>query len=1310
MFQLTSRRDSAALALHVASDPDRDSRAKNAKRWQLPVAIRPVYALGLCLLAWIACCSSVSAQDEPAPILSAAGGAVPLDYLDVWSIYNPRISAAYQSGDGVGYEEGYWRLNSFVPLAHWNEERLLFVDLHALFDENGAVGGNFGIGKRIYDENLGVTVGGYVYYDYRSTGLNQFQQISPGLDVFSNDWEAHINGYLPTVADTRQGLPDQFRGNLLFLNRYESAMRGFDAELGRRLPLLEQYQTKLFVGGYDLQAAGRPNATGWKARLEASVSDELSFAFSVQDDKVFGTTANFGLEFRFSGASLTGTRPLQKIVGDLFSTPAKRNAYDYLSASTRRMNQVVIDREEGTAALDPISGTPLRFLHVAAGGNSDGSFGDPYATLTDALADTRYTAGDIDAIYVRGGFTQSVTHTGDFNIVDGTHLLSNGPVQTIGTQLGVRMLPFSGVDPLLEELPQILGRVGLGNDTTLSGFDVLSTTDPISAILADGVTEFNINNNVALTNRGASGILLTNIDGRGLVLGNRTNGNSFGIAVASSSQAQVNIIENESRDNATNGINIFDSTFKGDIAENMVTGNGGTGISIEGSYYEGTIAKNTSIGNFDGIGVRAVTDAQNNIIGPSTFIGDITNNTTSRNQQDGILVLQTNMTGGVTYNTVQENARSGIEFFLSRLDGSVTDNKVSGVFSGDTASDPNQSRLFKDGAPPVVSSPVTVNSFGINFESSVVNGNIARNITESSAWSGIFVRNSIFTGDIRDNETPLNGADGIAIYTSTFNGNIENNSSTNNFYSGIYLDNTNFTGNVIGNTATANIFQGILVAGFQPFQGAVTGNSITDNFNDGLVISVPTFTGNISNNLSRGNGFSGITLFVDTLNTTISDNFVASNGNLSAVFGTIGRGISVNSFTFDFNAGNYVPGTFNGDIVHNTVLANFGVGIEIDNQAVTGSVLNNISSDTNEHGIFISDTVTSFTGDIRGNTTNNDGLGGIGISTPIFTGDIANNIANFNAGSGGIEIGGFGLPGGATSSVNFTGDITGNTTNGNTSSGGILFVNSILNGNIVGNTANDNTGGNGIEVSAIGAVNGNIAFNVANGNALDGLYLHSTVTSFTGDIANNQTNNNQRYGIEVFATGPFMGNIADNVSNGNAGYGIGVFNSVTTLTGSILGNTANLNGSAGLFDGIFMGAQAMTGDINGNTANQNTSLGILGSTLLLNGEVSGNAAGSNGFAGIGLVTFGNGVTNVSAEANMLSANNLGGAEFGVINQGAGTLNLFLSGNSSANAVPAGQFNYDLQNNGGGFFNVFPAGVNALNFGTVGSSNNSVTTP
>ena len=116
-------------------------------------------------------------------------------------------------------------------------------------------------------------------------------------------------------------------------------------------------------------------------------------------------------------------------------------------------------------ATDPATGLPLNFLHVVNGGAGDGTFEDPYGTLTAALADP---AAGTSIIYTPQGatFVESIT------LVPGAQVLSNGPVQRVETQFGLTKLPFSGSGTVFSDLPTLTGDVDMADDSQFSGFDV----------------------------------------------------------------------------------------------------------------------------------------------------------------------------------------------------------------------------------------------------------------------------------------------------------------------------------------------------------------------------------------------------------------------------------------------------------------------------------------------------------------------------------------------------------------------------------------------------------------------------------------------------------------------------------------------------------------------------------------------------------------------------------------------------------------------------------------------------------------------
>lgn len=276
------------------------------------VAARYVASVA-CVLFFLSAATSPAALGQENPFVDdelaqpetwTAYTPLPLDYLDVWSTHRPRFSFVHDAGRRVGYRDSFTSLEFFVPLARPDDCRLWFADLRGIFVHEGAVGGNFGVGRRQYIPGLCGTLGTYLYYDYRETDANEFQQISPGVELLTQHWDLRINGYLPTVFDERQAAPHQFRNHFLYIDRFETAMSGADLELSAPLPLLHRFQPKVGAGCYYFSGPQRGSFWGWRARVEGHLTDAVSLRLAVQDDERFDTTVSFAVAIRFPGGAL----------------------------------------------------------------------------------------------------------------------------------------------------------------------------------------------------------------------------------------------------------------------------------------------------------------------------------------------------------------------------------------------------------------------------------------------------------------------------------------------------------------------------------------------------------------------------------------------------------------------------------------------------------------------------------------------------------------------------------------------------------------------------------------------------------------------------------------------------------------------------------------------------------------------------------------------------------------------------------------------------------------------------------------------
>ena len=160
----------------------------------------------------------------------------------------------------------------FIPLQQ-DEASLLFGNLKVNFDDQSYREGNAGLGiRKIMDNWL---IGGWVYYDWKESSTNNtFDQMTIGGEFLSNDWDIRANAYFAEkkVKDSDRASVVELNGNQIQARLGEErALSGFDFELGKKLPILED--SRFFVGAYHYDANGFEKVSGPKLRLEMKFND-----------------------------------------------------------------------------------------------------------------------------------------------------------------------------------------------------------------------------------------------------------------------------------------------------------------------------------------------------------------------------------------------------------------------------------------------------------------------------------------------------------------------------------------------------------------------------------------------------------------------------------------------------------------------------------------------------------------------------------------------------------------------------------------------------------------------------------------------------------------------------------------------------------------------------------------------------------------------------------------------------------------------------------------------------------------------------
>ncbi len=393
-------------------------------------------------------------------------------------LYTPFASIGYLGGTTPSRSVS----NLFLPLLQ-SHSQLLYADVRGLYNEYGAWQGSFGGGYRQIVADS-VIVGGYTFYDYRSTESDaRFQQLSFGAEALTINSEARLNGYFPTSGSTGgpAGLAGAIlqNGNILLLGQQLTNYRGFDAEAGSLIYANDSrsFELRAFFGGYSFDnQAGGPDLTGVASRIETRLYDlpwlgegsrleagVITTYDDVRDVEVTGlilVRIALGRSDCPRGLTLLERRMLDRVV---------RQSDLLVSSGTAAPAEAGLAQVNGHTFTSVVTVQP----------------GDNLQTLVEgAPADS--------LVVVNGGGAHYLVPNG-VTLQPGQTVLGSGtPVQVVGATTGrLATLTIPGPTPVIER-PNILGpNVTAASGSSLIGVDVQGGE---TGVLVNGV------NNVAVEN------------------------------------------------------------------------------------------------------------------------------------------------------------------------------------------------------------------------------------------------------------------------------------------------------------------------------------------------------------------------------------------------------------------------------------------------------------------------------------------------------------------------------------------------------------------------------------------------------------------------------------------------------------------------------------------------------------------------------------------------------------------------------------------------------------------------------------------
>ena len=1287
--------------------------------------------LGLVCLSWLYLAGAVSAQTAVDPtgssgIASTSGTATVQQDMSGGGVLNGTyFDIRHVIGDGVGYQNSYSQIGAFTPF--WFEEDTMIAPNARLIVTNSTqTGVNAGLVARRYVEGLDRLFGVYSYYDNDQDSRNfRYEQVMIGAETLGNWWDLRANGYMVSGNNNNfisalgvSGNPYYVGHNIDFLGKQlrDQALSGVDIEAGIPLtpttPWLRGYS-----GAYGYRV-GSGTTVGYRGRIEAMVSNDLTLGVMVSQDSIYGTNVNGTIDFKFSGFNPTRYFP-NMTTRQRMLNPVQRN---WRIATRTYVEDVNI------AAINPETNKPYFITHVdnSNANPGDGTIENPYHNLT--------SAPQADIILVHLGNATSVANavTGSAVLTNNQRLLGDGVLSTVNlfaqygneSISGIFNLPGTSNSGNYAYVKNPAGNaVTLANYNEVAGLNLIGSSGSAITNTAAGSHNFYLHN-LEIAGNGGKGIALTSASGIGIInninvgttnhanplgLGNNAGGgivmstggpglnlalsNVFMNANPAGSQAVgVSLTANLGSLNAdfnnvfangnTTGIFLSESSQLLTANMNLVRANNNTGVGIkaQGTGGEITINANNIAAMNNGsdnlqIGTNAapiVTSTVNVVLNDANFNGSTGGS--------GIVFSQSGGTGNLSLPATSSigNAVDGLGIYgsnnavqnVSVVNGQFMNNGQDAFHvEGNTGATIN---LFVD--------PTNASGSGRNGlyyamgTDSVLNATFLNNSLDNSGGSAVYGQLANFaTGNLYFDGTTGANSGGDGFYLNAINSSTANIQLLHGTFAGSNRLGTGSSAfNISADHSNVNFLANMVLANNQLAGSPTIGNQqygLRLDLQNSSLFQGAIQNGNLSDNL------------LNAVNVNVAN---TSDASLS-VYNTPSVRSGADGFVANVDNNSTLATNFRLSDLNNSGLN--GVKLSVTNASTVNSTFDN-SNINNSAADGINASVTGATSSaivtlLNGGTVNNSGANGLNF--------------NVDAGTLGVQA--------LTSSFSNSGlnGVLGTVANGGLTQ--LSFINTAVNNNIDnGVFVTANTGGNiqaefsiqsisnnglttnadGIRLDLDGAINSFL--NVTNGatisgNGNDGVAitaLNSTVFSSNFNLVSILNNGaaspilgQNRAGFDVTASNSSVTNTFNGVSIGNSAAGgtqqVGYISDVST-TGTLVANftTTNLtNNAANAINSTVESGSSMTMNLLNTTGNSSGNTGavfnVTGASNLYVASATNSGFSNNGGGGLLVSVDGVGsVANFGLDQIQLNNN---GSSFG----GQGFLG-FITGGATLNAV------------------------------------------
>ena len=1169
------------------------------------------------------------------------------------------------------------------------DDTVIGPDLRVLITNQGQIGANGGGIVRRYNGDWDRIFGAAAYYDVdHSSFRNTYTQTTLGLETLGDFWDLRGNlYYVPGTQDNFlsngaplcvSGAPSFSGNNIVFVGQQaanrEQAMSGFDAEFGmpvtRATPWLRMYAGAYYYRASQVAAppVGVPipnqvhsDVTGFRARMDAWVADDLLLGVNVTTDPVWGTNVNGMVDFRFSGFKPTRYFP-QWTTRERMLAPWQRNWRIAVEQYGTAQDTLV-------AAVNPTTGKPyfITFIDNSAAAGGDGSFEHPFNSFNHPNG---ISGADI-ILVERGNSTLANPYLGTMKLFDNQLLLGQGssvaPIDlfaaygncTVSGPFTLPLLDGSGNYPFVSN-PNPGPAISLANNNQVAGFNIVNGGG--DGIFGTGINNFNLHD-IQVTGNAGRGIALVNATGTTTIIqninvgasdyanpngiGNNAGGGLFlttgAGGIGNLQLTNVNMNSQTPPPGARQPFGISLSAVNGDLTttltnvhvNNNVTGlvlsetnrnlnatflgltangNTGTGIDVTGSGGSVTLT-GVSGGqpvSANGNGGDNLSVAMTGGLFNGSFLGATFNNSVAGS---GVFYSQNGGTGALSLNTSQLNGNGLDGLSLLGAAGSITTVTVTDSQLNGNTRDGIHNVQTGGSTVNLAVDPTTLNNNGrdgffydlsgaskltASFDNDSLIGNIR------SAFYGQ-MDNSTATLTLTNVQATTSGQNGFALdatNSSIFNANVTGGSFSNSGANGISVALHNLTTGNVSLSGTADSNNGQNGVAF------LANNSIFS-----LAAQNSTFNSN------GANGFTGTLQAGATGNVNVSDSSISGNANNGVTVATSGL--------------SNIVATFNNTAINNNTAGN-GVQLTMDNSPASSLALTGTTSlsGNGQNGLLIDATTnTVFTPTLSG--TKIQGNGADGVKIDVASGSTVGSASNQGAftnvlildnAANGAEVNVNGV--GSSSNLVFTNaqitntvgtlpqqigflyDVTGGGQLTASFGGGTTLANhnlNAINGTVVGTGAAGSSSATitltGVNAGGNGQTNG--VANVSNGGSLT---FSATNTSFSNSA------NGAGLQLNVAGVNSFANFDLDTVTlNNNATIGLDTHVSETVApvagqTGASLNvcldnssvSNNTLQGIKIIADGPGATASFGVGTLtagSGSTVNNNGSEGVLGNAI-----------------------------------------------------------------------------------------------------------------